>query len=366
MIAFRMIIRLVLRALLASLSLMVLLVLIADFLESAGKLTDSSSIWNVLFLFVCKIPSLTYLVLPVAFVVGTSMVFAAMGRHGELRALAASGLGPADLLKPILVVGLLVAISVFLLGESLVPVAADEMERLMEQHFGRIDSSWRFFRNHQWIKGEAGRLIRVGHKSQDGKTLDYVIVLQLDEEFHVSRRLDARQVVWRDGRWIAERVERRRFKGSEQISYQKKSSAVLAWTERPVLFRDFWGRPQQKTISQLLLTMALLHKKGVGSAEYSLELHRRFSYPLMGMLLVLLLFPWLCEPVNTRSTSAAIIQATGAVFAAYLIVVFCTTAVSGGLFSPIVGAWLPPVLFLLAGVTAWMVSRTGRAAGGMR
>lgn len=353
-----MITRKIFRSVFAVLSLMVLLVLLADFLESAGRLIESSGMWNVLFLYACKVPSVSYLSLPVAFVVGACIVFASMGRHGELRALAASGLGPVNLLKPVFVFGVGLAVFVFLLGEVLVPPSADEMEQLMEQHFGRIDSSWRFFRNHQWTKGDSGRLIRVGHKSRGGETLDYVIALQLDERFHVSRRLDARRLVWQGESWLAERVELREFEDSKLISYKKLPSATLNWTEDPDLFCDFSGRPQQKNIIQLMSAISSLKRRGLASAEYSLELHRRFAYPFMGILMVLFLFPWLSSPVGSRSTSAAVVQATVMVFAGYLIVAFCTTAVSGGLLPPWLGAWVPPLLFSVACIPAWFMSRS--------
>ncbi len=365
MIAYRMIARLSFRALLTTLSLVVLLVLLADFIESAGKLDDSSGFWNVLLLYLCKIPSITYLALPVAFVVGTCLVFAAMGRHGELRGLAASGLAPLDLFKPVFVSGLGLAVFVFLLGEILVPRAYDKIEQLMQQHFGRIDSSWRFFTNHQWTKGDSGRLIRVGHKSKDGRNLDYVICLTMDKDFHIIRRLDARRVQRREHEWVAQRVEIRRFHDSKQLSYEKKASTVLRWTEKPERFRDFSGRPQQKNIIQLLSTISMLNTKGIDSSEYSLELHRRFTYPFLGILLVFLLFPWLSDPLVSRSASAAVVQASSVVFAGYLVVVFCTTAVSGGLLSPVLGAWLAPALFLFAGAAGWISQRSKTADRGI-
>ncbi len=354
------------RAVLTALALLVTLYLVIDLLDSARHLfSGDTAVIEVLGLYLYKLPASLHLMLPVALVVGTSAAFALLGRSRQLRALAAAGLSPLRLLLPVGAVAAAVVAAMMLLAEFGVPPATDRYEKWMMEHFGRIDSSWRFFRSHMWVQGDAGRLIRIGRKDDDGRRLQYLIVLEVDEDFRLRRRLDIKKLTWRDGAWQAERVQQRDFAGGRLVDYRRMARTTLGWTERPDRFRDLSGRPRQKRLGELSATIALLERRGLQAGEYRLERHNRWAYPLLGLLLLVFAFPRLADPARRRSLAGELLQAVGLVFAAYLMVALATTAVSGGLLAPWAGAWLPPLAILAAAGCSWGLHwRRGRGGDG--
>lgn len=349
------------RTVLVTLAVLLTLALVSEVFESARHvLTKDATAWEIVLYYLCRLPPLAHLLLPISLVAGTFVAFARLGRNLELRALAAAGVGPVRMLVPAGLVALVVVAATVLVGEWLVPPALDRAEELMRDRFGRIDSSWRFFRRTIWFRGEGERLFRVAATSADGENLRGVTLLEMDPAFHPRRRVDLHRVAWRDGRWQARGVRWWTFSDGRMTSNGYERRRTLAWPEQPDRFRDLRGRPKQKTAAELVRTIEDMRRRGLGAVEYRLELHNRFAFPGLGMVLVLAVFPWLCAPQRRRTLAGALIEATVVLFCAYFVVGMITAAVSGGALGAGWGAWTPVLLASAAAAGVWL--RTLRRA----
>jgi lipopolysaccharide export LptBFGC system permease protein LptF len=242
-----------------------------------------------------------------------------------------------------------------------VPPALDAQERLMAERLGRIDSSWRFFRHHMWSVGEEGRLVRTSSQSADGRRLDGVLALTPAPDGGLAERLDAVRLEWSGERWIARGVERLRFEGGQLVERTLLAELPLPWREGPERFRDLSGRPQQLGLRALSETAAALERRGLGAAEHRLEWHARFSRPLVGLLLVLLLLPFALAPERAHSLARAILLAAGLGALAFFLFAAGQSAVATGALAPALGAWLPAGALGLAALAAWLrPARRGR------
>ncbi|HOX45942.1 MAG TPA: LptF/LptG family permease [Myxococcota bacterium] len=358
----RMLLRVLGRSLLGACGALLALGLVVDFLDSARHLLGGrASAWEVGLYYLCKAPVLLYLLLPLALAVAVSAGLASLGRGRELRALAAAGWSPGRLALPALALALACAFGHFALGEWLVPPALDRQERLMAERLGRIDSSWRFFRRHMWAAGDEGRLVRSSAQSADGQRLDGVMALTPAAGGGLAERLDARQLVWSGGGWLAREVELQRFEGGRLVERRQARELALPWSEGPARFRDLSGRPQQHALGALSETAAALEARGLGAAEHRLEWHARFSRPLVGILLVLLLLPFALAPERAHSLARAILLAAGLGALAFFLFAAGQSAVATGALAPALGAWLPAGALGLAALAVWLrQARRGR------
>jgi lipopolysaccharide export system permease protein len=242
-----------------------------------------------------------------------------------------------------------------------VPPALDRTEKLMVERFGLIDQTWRFYRRHFWYQGEPGRLFRVSRVEREGRSLQGVTLLEMDPAFHVRARSDISRVQWDGDHWTGRGIQERVFEEGRQVSSRTAGQERLDWPERPGRFRDLRGRPKQKSLSELSEVIDELDERGLSSVRYRMEYHNRFAFPLLGFGLVLLALPWLCAPSRRRTLAGALIEATGLIFGAYFLVMMTTAAVTGGVASAALGAWLPVALVLAAALPGWAVRlRPGR------
>ncbi|MBW1810270.1 MAG: LptF/LptG family permease [Deltaproteobacteria bacterium] len=357
----RMLLRLLLRSLLVSLGVLLVLTLVMDFFESARHLlSGKGTVFDVVLFSLCRVPDLLVLLLPIALVVSTCVTFAVLGRDLELRALAAAGIGPQKIVRPLLGVAAATVISTILIAEFLVPPALNQIEKLMTEKFGRFDSTWQFFRNHHWYQGQAGRIFQVTGKSSDGEQIRLATALTLNEDFHIIRRTDVRKATWQGDHWVGGRVTLREFENGEMRSLQRHKNFRLDWSESPERFEDLRGRPKQKTFRELFRTVEQMEQRGFLACEYRLEINNRVAFPFLSFCLVLFAFPWIYVPARRRSLAAALTEALGLVFGAYFLVSMATSIVSGGLLAAWVGAWAPSILILCLATPKWVQLLRGR------
>jgi len=286
-------------------------------------------------------------------VVSTCISFAILGRDRELRAIAAAGIGAWRLSVSVLWMCLCLMVMALALSEFFVPVSLRSQETLMLQKFGRIVGDWSYYQRRNWIRGEDNRFFRVQSKNPQGTSLGEVIVLELAANFQLTTRVDARQITWRENRWVGSDVETRGFEDGKVLSYQHQKNAVLDWTETPERFKEVTGRPKQKNIVELYQSIDELRRRGISARSYQMEIHSRFSYPLLGIAVILIIFPLLCAPHRNRSIAGALLEAVGLVFGSYLLLAVASAAVAGGMVSPACGAWGPVGLLLMLAIVQW-------------
>lgn len=336
---------------------------VLEFLEkSRVLLSGKATAGQVLLFLTCRSAELAVLLLPLALVVGIGLAHAYLSRGLEMRALAAAGIGAMRMLPALLLCGLLTVAASAVLSEWVVP-AAMRRQLQLDRRLGWTDRAWRFFMNRQWFLGEQGKIFRVSGRSRNGTSLRRAELFVLDEHFHIVERVVAERVHYRRGRWRAQRVRRWRFSGGKVETLPVVNGVALDWPENPERFRPLWGRPQQKSLAELYETSRLLEERGARATSYRLEMHLRFTFPLLGVLLVLLAFPFQTLPFRRRSVSGALFEAVILVMGTWLVVATCTAAVGGGLLEPWLGAWLPVMLVVVALLVSWSLVFRAPAGG---
>jgi lipopolysaccharide export system permease protein len=353
-ILFRMLFGQLVRISLAVLGVLTLLTVLMDFFEQARfLLSGKGSAGDVFLMILYRVPTWVHLLLPISMITGACIVFSLLGRTHQLRALAAAGISPFRLFLPVMGVAMLVCLAMVPLQELVVPKSLDGMENLIKSTFGRFDATWKFFKSHLWYQGDEDRLFHILYRSEDGKNMEYVTALELDSFDHVLRRTDVRSMLWEEGRWVGSGIEIRSFKNGQLVSYEEVDKKPLALSETPNRFRDYSGRPQQKPLGELGEAIREIGRLGLPVSEYRLAWHNRFAYPVIGLGLLLLIFPWLSVPWRNRTLSGALTESMALAFCGYILVAIFTAAVSGGLLAAPAGAWAPVIIVFLAAIPGW-------------
>lgn len=332
------------------------LAVLVDFFEQARYLVGGrGELADVAWLILYRLPSWLHLLFPVALLTSASLVFALLNQHQELRALAAAGVGPGRMARPVVALALLCAALMFGWQELVIPPALDRLDPLMMSRFGRIDASWDFFRRHHWFAGQEGRLFNAAEVGAEGTRLARVTVWELSERFLPRRRIDAERLLRRlpGAGWAARGVEERHFGDGEVSAMQQPAERTFDFPETPETFRDLAGRPAQKTLPQLGADIEAMERRGLSSTEYRLSWHLRWAYPLLGIALLWLWFPALVVPWRRRTVAQALTESAALALAGYLLLALCRSAVAGGRLSPALGAWLPLLVVLLAAAIHW-------------
>ena len=307
--------------------------------------------------FAYRLPAALHDGLPVVMLVATIFLFLTLSRYHELTALKAAGVSLYRVSAPVLGVGLLVAVGAGLFQELALPVLnerGDEVDRvkIRGQAPKHLQSRQRL-----WVRSADTRFYRVELLSPATNDLYGVTILELDREFRLTGRLDARRAHWTTGGWeLSEGAYR------EVGADGKVQTVPFGWTamdlkeeledflriQKPVSTMSFW---------ELRDYIAQLETAGFQIRKYLVELYSKLSFPLVNLVMVLVAIPFALQ--SPRGGRLFGIGLAIVIMAGYLVVHYVALAFArADLLPPLIAAWTANVIFMGIGVSLLLRART--------
>ena len=146
-------------------------------------------------------------------------------------------------------------------------------------------------RQNLYFVGEGGRVFFIRELGSDGVMRDFSMS-QLDSARRLVRRYDVGEATWRGKAWFGRRVAERTFDPSGNEEMVRYDSLKLdAITETPQDFA-YTSRPVDETSTRALRGyIARMRRAGENVAKEEVEYYYRFSYSLIGLVVILLGLP---------------------------------------------------------------------------
>jgi len=167
---------------------------IDNFLEADLPFTKIISFYQL------KIPLIFVQIAPVGILLSVSIVFGLMNKNNEIIALKSSGVSIFYLLGPVVLIGLLLSTLIFLLSELIVPITISKANRIWNVEVKKKSAIISKGKN-IWIKGN--RVIcHITYYNPVNSTILGVALSFFDNDFKLTRRVDAKKGVFKNGKWI--------------------------------------------------------------------------------------------------------------------------------------------------------------------
>ncbi len=340
-------------ALVALVSVVVIYLLI-DLFEELNYFTSRKvSVFTVLLFYAYSVPSAVTLLYPVSLLLAVFVVFGQMVRHRELHALESAGVRVARLFLPATAIALLTVVG-YLVGNEFVAIPANAaLTDLRRFKIEKRAKPTAHKRREVYFVGEGGRVFFIREYQSDGVMRDFSIK-HLTADRHVVRRVDGREAIFRDSTWVGYGVTVRRFAEDGTVELSRHDTllmtgiteqpADLVWTPRPV---------EETSTRDLRRYIARLRRAGENVADEEVEFHYRFSYSLIGLVIVLLGLP-----LSVRMRKGGVMFGLGiGLFVSFLYwgaIQLSRAYGTSHIISPAVAAWLPNLVF--CGIAAFLWS----------
>jgi lipopolysaccharide export system permease protein len=278
-------------ALIACMSVVVIYLLIDLFEELSYFTGRGTSLFTILLYYFYYLPSAISLLYPVSVVLAVFVVYGQMTRHRELHALESAGVSVRRLFVPAIGLGLATVLIYLVCNEFVTIPFTAALTDLRRTKIERRQSSQVTKRQNLYFVGEGGRVFFIRELGSDGVMRDFSLS-QLDSARRLVRRFDVGEATWRGAAWFGRRVTERTFDelGNEElVKYDSlKLDAItetpqdLAYTSRPV---------EETSTRDLRGYIARMKKAGENVAKEEVEYYYRFSYSLIGLVVILLGLP---------------------------------------------------------------------------
>lgn len=339
--------RLFLTRTLAVLVLLVMVLMTLDLLGESGKIlavpgNGEAELWRYVTL---RVPLLIQRFLPFSALLGTLIAFTALNQHSEVIAMKAAGLSAHQVLAPLIVASLGIAVIAFAFNEGVAVNSARMVNAWDENDYRPIRASSGVVSN-VWVKA-GDDLAHARIVSGRGSSLQLQGVTIYDRTGGVLERVtNAETAVQAGGAWKLENV--RTYDTSMNV-VRRTSQALAMPGITPDRFTLAKVNPDEVDFLDLQRDIADLEAAGRPTEEARAGLWHKISGPLSIVLMPLLAA--IAAFGLARSGQVLLRAAAGmALGFAYFVVDNLSLALGNvGAYPAWLAAWAPFVLFLLIG-----------------
>ncbi|MDJ0781165.1 MAG: LPS export ABC transporter permease LptG [Desulfosarcinaceae bacterium] len=326
------------------------LYLVVDFFEKADRFVKAGlGMERVLTFFVCNLPSIMGQIAPLGFLLAVLITFGLMGKNNEIVALKSGGVSPYYLMRPVLWVGLLMSVGLFLFKDAVVPVTLSQANRIwvLEVKKKQLD---RLRTKNIWLK-EKGRIIHVALFKPRNRTIHGVTINDLNDNFRLVRRLDARSGRFTDDGWLLSEVLEQRSqdaRGEPVVRYHSEYPVDIHLA--PDDFKQVVRSTDELSFRTLLREIAAIEADGFDARSQRVDLHAKVSFPLICLILALVGGGISLRGNRGEGIFAGILIAIGIAFCYWFSHSICLSLGYGGVLPPMAAAWATNLVFLCVGL----------------
>jgi LPS export ABC transporter permease LptG/LPS export ABC transporter permease LptF len=334
------------------------LIVVVDLLQTLDRyLRVKPPLRYVLEHFIYLVPVVLYDGLPIVMLVATVFLFLTLSRWHELTALKAAGVSLYRVSAPILLFGVAVAVGAGLFQEFVIPVLrerGDEVDRVKIK--GQLPRHLQS-RTRLWLRSSETRFYRVELLSPRTADIYGVTVLEIDRDFRLASRLDARRAHWTPAGWELSEGAFREIGPDGRVTTLPFERTALDLNETIQEFTDIQKPPASMNYRELRDYVARLEAAGFQIRRYLVDMYSKLSNPLRSLVMILVAIPFALQaPRGGRLYGIALAIA---LMVGYMVVDNSARAFArADLLPPLLAAWTANIVFFGIGSSLFLRART--------
>jgi lipopolysaccharide export system permease protein len=306
------------------------------------------AVGKIILYYLSGLPDTFLLTTPLSVLLASLFVTGKLSMQSELPALKSAGMSLARLMKPFLVVALLITCFNMLNSCLIAPATYDWSKGFEKRHLKKKKND---DQGALHIRESKNRILTVGEIGRDRLSASVASL----EEFsgsHIVSRIDADSLRFLPSskRWVFYHTRSRTFSTEGEHLVTNPGSDTLKLSLSKETFRMIDADPDEMNIVQHYNFIKQKEKSGLSGLEKArVKIQTKVALPFASMIIVLI-----GVPLSTRKKRSGLaLEAAISLLVGFLYLGMLRT-LSGigynGLIDPVLAAWLPNILFLLAGI----------------
>jgi len=329
---------------------LVMVLMALDLLGESGKIlavpgNGEAELWHYVSL---RVPMLVSRFLPFAVLLGTLIALSSLNQNSEVVAMKAAGLSAHQIIAPMIIASLGVAVASFAFNETVVVRAARTADAWSNADYRPVPPESGVLSN-VWVRGEGETLVHARHVGGRGAGVHLEdITIYEREAGALVRKIDADRADQRGSGWRLRGV--RLYDSRMNMVREQRKMDALGGVE-PSRFTLAKVSATTRSFGSLEEAIAELDRAGRPSAEARTGWWHKISGPMSTVLMPLLaaLAAFGLARSGKVLKRATIGMALG--FAYFVVDNFSLALGNVGAYPPFLAAWAPFLLFLFIGET---------------
>jgi lipopolysaccharide export system permease protein len=338
-----------------SLSSLLLIYVVVLFFQKVSQFVEYKAPVHLVFLYLLyKIPEVIFQwTLPYGVLLATLLTLGMLSRNSEITAMKAGGVSLYRITFPLFLIVFFISICSFLGNEFLVPLGNQKTRYLLKVQL-RGESTANSFKNYNiWYRSN-NHIFSIQLLDSKKKTLNGFTLFETNDQFQCIQRIDAKEVKWINGKWIFFNGSVRNFDKGGSIRTTPFEEIELILPENWESFQGIEQESEEMSYTELQTYIQRIQAAGYDPTRYLVDLYAKLSYPFLNFIMILIGIPFALKTGRSGGVALGIGVSVliGFVYGVTFYV-FLTFGKSGVL-SPFLSAWIPTILFGLAGIFTLM------------
>ena len=315
---------------------------IDDFMESGLPLSKA------LTFFLFKTPLIVAQITPVGILLAVLVVLGLMNKNNEMIALKSSGVSVYYLLKPILLLGFLFSILLFLLSEIIVPITVVRANDIWRREV-RQEAAVTSDEKNLWIKGNR-KITHIKYYQTVKQTIYGITLNYFDNNFILIRRLDARKGIYHQGRWqLYDIMEQKLSKadGKYQIIFYEDRFEDLDF--KPDDLKRVIKKSEEMSFKELWFYIHRIEDEGYDATTLKVDLYAKFAFPFVCFILCIVGVGIALRSRIKEGLPVSIVYGIGIAFLYWIFYSFCVSLGYGEMLPPLIAVGTANFVFLCFG-----------------
>ena len=333
------------------------LYILIDITSNLDEIIDQKIPLQILFQYYASFfPIIIVQTAGVACLIATLFTYSHLNNNNEIIVLRTSGLHFWQITKPALMFALVVSIFVFWLNELVIPGASVQSDRIRTENFIlKVDKEKK---KQATIKnltfyGLKNRLYFIDSFDPNTYELEGITILTYDTDQNVVEKVLALKGKWSSIAWKFEQCHVTIFESTQfnaPVKVKIYPEKLMDIKETPQDFLKQKINVSSMNIRQLYDYICRFSHSGATKALNNLrvDLHQKIAFPYGNFVIILVGLPFALMMRRRKAvtfTSLGIAVAIGFLF--YVCNAVGLALGKGGLFPPVLSAWLAPLIFTL-------------------
>lgn len=299
-----------------------------------------------------QVPYLFVLMLPVALMLSCFFSIGDLSRRFEIMAIKSIGISMKRAFFTIYLFSILMTgISLYLYLDVVGAwVRKAEWVKAVEIQGKKIPKEKTFAMNLTFVSGN--KVYFFNAISALTNSSDGIVIVELEKEGKVKRRIDASSGKYINDVWVFYNVNERTIDGNK-IKYEFYKEKIFSEIEEsPFEFLTELKELQQMNLKELTNRIEKLKKAGFEINAELTEFYSRISFPFMNIITIILSLP-IAVAIKGRGKAWGFGIAVIFVFLYWGVSEMFRTLGIVGKLEPVLCAWIPNLIFLIIGIPGW-------------
>ena len=320
-----------------------------DFFEKVDDFIEAGIPFSkMLLFFALKIPFIVAQIIPICILMSVLIVFSLMSRGNEIVALKSGGIRVYYLLKPVLIMGCISGVLLFILSDVIVPITMAKSNQIWLKEV-RKKSTIITKEKNIWIKGNRS-ITHIKYFNPKNNTINGITFYKFDEYFRLIRRVDAKKGIFTSGEWQLSGLMEQNLdtkKGKYIITFHKNKIEKLSLL--PEDLNRVAKQSEEMTFKELFTYIKKVEEEGYDATTYKVDLYAKIAFPFICIIMCMVGTGLAARRTLKEGMPVVIAYGIGTAFIYWIFYSFCLSLGYGEMLPPFIAAWTANLVFFSFG-----------------